>query len=154
MAQFFIVRPVFAWVIALFIMVAGALLFIPAANLISFPLFLAAIFVAAIGALNLCRSVLEAARAVQRKLRMDELTFAGAFVLAVACPLAVLFMSFALDTARQYASAADTFGAASEFLSLRGALSAAGGNFAYVPSVVSQYPVYEKSFGLAMPSLR
>jgi len=36
-------------VISLFIMVAGALLFIPAANLISFPLFLAAIFVLATG---------------------------------------------------------------------------------------------------------
>ncbi len=36
-------------VVSLFIMVVGALLFIPAANLISFPLFLAAIFVLAIG---------------------------------------------------------------------------------------------------------
>ncbi len=36
-------------VISLFIMVIGALLFIPAANLISFPLFLSAIFVLAIG---------------------------------------------------------------------------------------------------------
>jgi len=36
-------------VISLFIMVVGALLFIPAANLISFPLFLAAIFVLATG---------------------------------------------------------------------------------------------------------
>ena len=36
-------------VISLFIMVAGALLFIPAATLISFPLFLSAIFVLAIG---------------------------------------------------------------------------------------------------------
>jgi FHS family L-fucose permease-like MFS transporter len=36
-------------VISLFIMVAGALLFIPAANLISFPLFLTAIFVLATG---------------------------------------------------------------------------------------------------------
>jgi FHS family L-fucose permease-like MFS transporter len=36
-------------VISLFIMVAGALLFIPAANLVSFPLFMAAIFVLATG---------------------------------------------------------------------------------------------------------
>ena len=36
-------------VVSLFIMVVGALLFIPAANLISFPLFLTAIFVLAIG---------------------------------------------------------------------------------------------------------
>ena len=36
-------------VVSLFIMVVGALLFIPAANLISFPLFLAAIFVLATG---------------------------------------------------------------------------------------------------------
>lgn len=116
--------------------------------------FLPVFFLSGIGAAALLRWVRGIAAAAAASAGMDRHTAAIAFMMAFALPLAVLFLVAVLSTTEQYASAANSLAAASEYHSLQQACSITGNErVLFLPgAAISQYPIYAGKFGATIIS--